>query len=213
MDEPKLSREEQKLRTRQRLIDAAADVFARRGYGPTTLDEIAERAGLTKGAVYSNFSGKTDLAIAVLDSRIDAPQLEIFDAVEADADEAQRFAQAGSLLGAGLDTGWFRLELECTVEALRDDESLRRLRQRDDSARRALVSALSSRTGDTDARPSSQEVDELARALVAVVNGAALERLKNPDAMPVSTIAALLEAVVTGFVQGASSGTKSAGAG
>jgi AcrR family transcriptional regulator len=200
---PKLNREEQKLRTRQRLIDAAADVFARRGYGPVTLDEIAERAGLTKGAVYSNFSGKADLAIAVLDSRIDTPQLEIFDTVDADAAEAERFAHASSLLGAGLDGGWFRLELECTVEALRDAEALGRLRQRDDSARSALVAALSSCTpaaeADLPADPTPEEVDELARALIAVVNGAALERLKNPDAMPDSTIAALLKAVVTGF--------------
>ena len=195
-DTPKLSREDQKRRTRQRLIDAAAEVFAQRGYGPPTLDEIAERAGLTKGAVYSNFSGKADLAIAVLDSRIDTPQLSIFDAVDAEADEAERIADASSLLGAGLDTGWFRLELECTVEALRDDESLRRLRQRDDSARRALVSALTARPADVDV---DADADELARALIAVVNGAALERLKNPDAMPDSTIAALLEAVVTGF--------------
>jgi AcrR family transcriptional regulator len=209
MDTPKLSREDQKRRTRQRLVDAAADVFARRGYGPATLDEIAERAGLTKGAVYSNFAGKADLAIAVLDSRIDAPQLEIFDTVDADADEARRIAQAGSLLGAGLDTGWFRLELECTVEALRDADALGRLRERDDAARAALVEALTARTTDLDAAdtgPTADEVgerdekvDELARALIAVVNGVALERLKNPDAMPDSTITALLEAVVAGF--------------
>jgi AcrR family transcriptional regulator len=195
----KLSREEQKRRTRQRLIDAAADVFRERGYGPTTLDEIAERAGLTKGAVYSNFTGKADLAVAVLDSRIDAPQLAIFDSVDAAADETERIAQASTFLGSGFDSGWFRLELECTVEALRDGEALARLRARDEAARAALAAALTRRAADADAGADidPQRIQELAAALTAVVNGAALERLKDPDAIPDSTIAALLEAVVT----------------
>src|SRR5437762_4064826 len=55
------SRDEKKSRTRQALLAAAAKLVARDGAQATSLDRIAEEAGLTKGAVYSNFSSKEDL--------------------------------------------------------------------------------------------------------------------------------------------------------
>ncbi len=69
----RLTREEKKARTRAQLIDAAAAVFARRGFVAASLDEVAEEAGLTKGAVYSNFDSKEDLFQAVIDERFDKP--------------------------------------------------------------------------------------------------------------------------------------------
>src|SRR5439155_593917 len=58
------SRQRRQEQTRAELLDAAARVFARRGYHGATLDEIAAEAGFTSGAVYSNFSGKEDLFLA-----------------------------------------------------------------------------------------------------------------------------------------------------
>jgi AcrR family transcriptional regulator len=55
--------------THEALVHAAAQVFARRGYEGGTLDEIAERAGFTTGAVYSNFGSKEELFLAVLEDR------------------------------------------------------------------------------------------------------------------------------------------------
>jgi len=52
---------------RERLIDAAAEVFAERGYDGAGVAEIARRAGVTTGAIYSRFSGKADLLVAALD--------------------------------------------------------------------------------------------------------------------------------------------------
>src|SRR4051794_11485941 len=48
----RLTREEKKAQTRERLIEAAARVFAEKGFAATSLDEVADAAGLTKGAVY-----------------------------------------------------------------------------------------------------------------------------------------------------------------
>src|SRR3569833_4075987 len=53
-------------RTRQRLVAAAGEVIAVKGFQAATLDEIAARAGLTKGAVYDNFSSKDQLFMAVV---------------------------------------------------------------------------------------------------------------------------------------------------
>jgi AcrR family transcriptional regulator len=49
------------------LVDAAGEVFARRGFAGASLDEIAETAGFTRGAIYKNFDGKEDLFFAVRD--------------------------------------------------------------------------------------------------------------------------------------------------
>jgi AcrR family transcriptional regulator len=77
----RLNRQERKAQTRDKLIDAAAEVFARRGFETATLDEVAAAAGYTKGAVYSNFASKTELFIALIERRIE---------VQA-ADHARRF--------------------------------------------------------------------------------------------------------------------------
>jgi AcrR family transcriptional regulator len=53
--------------TRTALIDAAAEVFARRGFHGAALEEIAETAGFTRGAIYTNFADKEDLFFAVID--------------------------------------------------------------------------------------------------------------------------------------------------
>lgn len=178
-------REEKKSETRRRLVDAAATVFANRGFARATLDEVAEVAGLTKGAVYSNFAGKADLALAVLDRRIDRP-IAIFSAVDPSVDMEQQFAEGARLLAHELDeaTSWFRLELECTVAALADTELLDKLRSRDAKMRAALVEALAQHFGLLGV--TGAPVVDMADALVALVNGMALERLKDPAKMPVS---------------------------
>src|ERR1017187_10670928 len=72
----RLNRQERKSQTRERLIDAAAAVFAERGFETATIDEVAAAAGYTKGAVYSNFASKTDLFIALIERRIETQTAE-----------------------------------------------------------------------------------------------------------------------------------------
>jgi TetR/AcrR family transcriptional repressor of uid operon len=60
------SREETTLDTRDRLLKAAVEVFVEKGYAGGTLQDVARRADLTTGAVYSNFGGKADLLMEAL---------------------------------------------------------------------------------------------------------------------------------------------------
>jgi AcrR family transcriptional regulator len=53
--------------TRDRLLDAAGDVFAARGVAGASVEEVCERAGYTRGAFYSNFATKDELVVALLD--------------------------------------------------------------------------------------------------------------------------------------------------
>jgi AcrR family transcriptional regulator len=63
----RLTRAQSKARTRDRLITAATRVFARDGYWGASVDTIAEQAGFTVGALYSNFATKEELFLAVLE--------------------------------------------------------------------------------------------------------------------------------------------------
>src|SRR2546430_1359427 len=67
---------------RTALLEAAMDVFAERGYRDASVDEIAERAGYSKGAIYFHFSGKDDLFFALLEERIDRPMREAIKLLE-----------------------------------------------------------------------------------------------------------------------------------
>jgi AcrR family transcriptional regulator len=61
------TRERRLEHTRSLLLDAAEEVFAEKGFTPATLDDIANAAGYTKGAIYKHFATKEDLFLAVSD--------------------------------------------------------------------------------------------------------------------------------------------------
>lgn len=61
------TRAERQAQTREALIAVARELFLRDGFAATSLDRVAVEAGFSKGAVYSNFSGKEELGLAVLD--------------------------------------------------------------------------------------------------------------------------------------------------
>ena len=65
-----MTREESRQHTRRRLLDAAARVFAKRGYRGASVEEISSEAGYTIGALYSNFSGKEEVLLALLEQRV-----------------------------------------------------------------------------------------------------------------------------------------------
>src|SRR3954467_6925269 len=66
----RLNREEKNALTQRRLLDAAREVFGRRGYGSASLEEIAEEAGFSRGALYHHFDSKEALFLDLLDERL-----------------------------------------------------------------------------------------------------------------------------------------------
>src|SRR5262245_46444228 len=67
----RLTQAERRQRTRAGLVETARATFLERGFHGASLDEIAERAGYSKGAVYSNFASKDELFLAVLDAHFE----------------------------------------------------------------------------------------------------------------------------------------------
>ena len=68
---------EEAEKTRQAVIEAALDVFSEKGYVKATFDEIAARAGFTKGAVYWYFRNKADLVSALISEYMERKRSEI----------------------------------------------------------------------------------------------------------------------------------------
>ncbi|MFY9586472.1 MAG: TetR/AcrR family transcriptional regulator [Actinomycetota bacterium] len=126
----RLTPERRRGMTREALVEAAADVFARRGFQAASLDEIAESAGFTRGAIYSNFGGKEELLIAVLDVYTERQLREFgaaIDSVSEGTGEEQSAAAAAVWSHTRRDLNITLLSLEMRLYALRNPDFRKRL--------------------------------------------------------------------------------------
>src|SRR6266568_7106345 len=80
----RLRRDERRQLTRAQLLDAAERVFAREGLRGASVEAIAAEAGFSHGAIYSNFKGKEDLFLVLVEERIDARLAKVYDAADSE---------------------------------------------------------------------------------------------------------------------------------
>jgi AcrR family transcriptional regulator len=98
--------------TTSALVDAARELFARQGYDGTSLDAVATRAGVTKGAVYHHFEGKRQLFEAVFTREVERMAMPLADAYGRKKDPWDAFhAGCRAFLDECLDPGWQRIVL------------------------------------------------------------------------------------------------------
>ena len=189
---PRLSRAEQNDRNRGLLLSAALRVFLSRGYHAATLEQIADEAGFSKGAVYSRFESKADMFLALLTDRIAARAAE-------NAAAVAELASSGTLAGLielawraeHATPGWRLLVTEFRVLAARDSALNRRYAAAhattiDGIA--SILSAIAERDGISLAVPARQ----LAELFLAIETGLALEQLASPDAIDTRQAGAVL---------------------
>jgi AcrR family transcriptional regulator len=96
------------------LLNAAQEVFVSQGYHAAAMDEIAERAGVSKPVLYQHFPGKLELYLALLDEGADELAAAIRDALASTTDNKQRVAAtfAGFFDFVGGEGEAFRLVFE-----------------------------------------------------------------------------------------------------
>ena len=178
------SREEKKAATRKRLLDAAAAIVATEGALAATLDAIAARAGLTKGAVYSNFASKDDLLFALAD--LAGPTIRGEDVLSPTTPVADQLEGLGEELARGMRTvtrrAW-RLGLELSSWALRNERARRQLAA---SYRRnhAKVGALFEEAAAATGKPLPLPGEQLALVANALAHGMAELRSIDPASVP-----------------------------
>lgn len=184
METPR-SRRESQAQTRRRLLDVAAEVLFESGYTATSLDRIADAAGFSKGAVYSNFSGKEELVLEVLDERFRNRLDDLAAGLDAAAeDPGARFdAFLGWWESMLLDEGWGAVIFEF-VGATRDNPDLqKRLAERETMVIDYCTALVSAEIERFDLRPSL-EARQLAGMLVALGQGLAFTRTLDPSVSP-----------------------------
>jgi AcrR family transcriptional regulator len=191
-----LTRKETQARTRERLIEAAARVFARRGYHQATVDEIASEAGFTVGALYSNFSGKEALFLAIADHQVEERVAEV-EAIAKAAEGAEPAAEAAEKLRVFLerDRDWPLLFYEFWSLSVRNPELQGELAMRRDAIRDALARTLE-RVAAQHGFELRFPAQVLATAIAASLNGLAFERAADPEALPDAVFAQFVTAVL-----------------
>src|SRR5262245_35120925 len=191
-----MTRKERQEQTREQVIEAAARVFARRGYHRATVDEIASEAGFTIGALYSNFSRKEELFMAIADRQTEARVAEIeamAEATEAGDPGADATERIRGFLEA--DPDWPLLFYEFWSLSVRNPELEGELAKRRDAIRNALAKTLeriAARAGFELRFPAPM----LATAIAASINGLAFEHAADPDALPDEVFAEFVTAVL-----------------
>ena len=195
-----LTRKESQERTRASLISSATTVFSRRGMERTSIDEVAEHAGFTKGAFYANFTSKEQLFLAMLDERF-AERIEEIDRALSTQEEPEAQArQAGvdfhRFIAASEE--WERLFFEFAAYAARNEEFRNELVARY-RALRDRVAELMERRAEELGVESPLPLRELALMTFAMANGVALERLLEPDAVPEDLYGSMLEIFFMGL--------------
>jgi AcrR family transcriptional regulator len=186
---------------RAALLEAAAEVFARRGYRAARLDEIAERAGYSKGAIYFHFSGKDDLFFALLEERIDGPLREAIKLLEL-APPGDDMAAEANRRFVELVHGQRELVLldqEYRSQALRDSRLRARYLKREAKLRAALAKGLQARLEHLGAPPIAAP-EHLATALLSLVSGLAQQWLIEPDAVPDELLGDMFALIYAGHV-------------
>jgi AcrR family transcriptional regulator len=110
--------------TRERLLDAASEVFGERGFAAATVEEVCERAGFTRGAFYSNFATKEELLLALLDRE----EAQVLERLSAAVDTATRDSSLVSVVTGRLfdlqpfGSGNYGLRAELSLLAVRNPE-------------------------------------------------------------------------------------------
>jgi AcrR family transcriptional regulator len=197
MPKARLTREESRQQTRARLMEAAVQVFSQRGYQAATVDEIAEAAGYSKGAVYSNFSSKEELFLELLDQRFaleraNWPGMANVIAPDSAAvtDEPDHFIEA-----IAQDRNWTILQMEFVLYALRDEKVWRLLQPRIRALQQDMQATLRGMYAAQHMTPEIP-VEMLPHAIISLGVGLSLQYFMDPAAFPKNMYGPVLRSVL-----------------
>ena len=155
-----MTRAESKERTRQRLLVEAQRLFRERGYAATSLEQIAEAAEVTKGAIYGHFDSKEDLMLTVLEA-VPPPDYSttLGDQSRSLRERLAAYGRAVSAEAPG-DTEEVAMFLEFFAALLRAPDALQRYSSRREGRLRELAEASSDEPGAGDSLAQAWAIGE-----------------------------------------------------
>ncbi|TFD54479.1 TetR/AcrR family transcriptional regulator [Cryobacterium frigoriphilum] len=183
---------------RAALLVAAVEVFTQTGYLAARLDVIAERAGYTKGAIYSNFGSKQELFASLLAERLAGITADFL----AGSGDFSTFRELVDYSAARLtdevirEQAWHALVVEFTIQAGRDPEVGSAFRAQRRNRRDVLAAAIADRAAPFGGPANPADYSVFAMMLLATVNGLAIEVAADPEGVTREQIQGSLAAVL-----------------
>ncbi|MCF3147456.1 TetR/AcrR family transcriptional regulator [Streptomyces platensis] len=200
----RLSRAEAKARTRSLLLDAAARVFARKGFTGASVEEIAEAAGFSIGALYSNFGSKEALFLELLADRQTDRIAEAAQSLERHpSGTGEAAAELGRLLidVADKDIDFAPLQAEFWLYAVRNPDVLETMAANLRAPRRALEQVISTSLTEQEA-PAGISAEAVATVVAALFGGLVRQRRIDPASVPEELFGDALKWLFTGINAG-----------
>ena len=195
----RLTREQSKAATRTKLLDAARQVFAARGFHGASVEEIAAAAGYSTGALYSNFGGKEDLFRALMDREVSAHARELSDSVGRNATVAER-AEGGADFWMGFierERELVLLFMEFWAYGVRDPKVRPHVAKHFAEVRGLITRLIADGVRDLDLE-LTMPAEHLAIAIDAIADGIARQKLADPEAIPDELMGTVLATLFAG---------------
>ncbi len=202
MARTRLSREASREQTRQRLLAAAGEVFAEQGVNGSSVEEIAARAGYSRGAFYGNFQDKHDLVLALLRQRTEREATEVAALGAAAggtfADVLEPLREWNRERAAHLNE-WLALRLELWLYALRHDDVRAGLAGRETFARTALAGGIAREFAAQGVAPPA-DLAFLALIAHALEDGLFIQRALTPDEVPPEVVVDAVDLLIRSWI-------------
>lgn len=176
---------------RAQLLDAARTAFVTQGYHAAAMDDIAERAGVSKPVLYQHFPSKQDLYLALLDESVESLTGAVRDALQSTEDNRERVAATIRAYFDFVDDpdGAYRLVFESDLVNV--EEVRRRVERADEMCAAQVAVVIAADTG-----LSENEAMLLATGLTGMAETAARRWLRNRRALPKAVAAALVQDLI-----------------
>ncbi len=192
----RLTRSESQARTRADLVATARDLFLADGYASTSLERVAEEAGYSKGAVYSNFRTKKELGLEVIELIHATKFEEVTELLEAGGsfdEQLERF-QVWAERTVG-DVGWTMLEFEFATVS-RDDPALKAALVSSLGAVRGAVAVQVQMLADTIGIELPVPAEDAATGILSMGIGLGMQRAIDPS-IPARLITDAVRVLIT----------------
>ncbi|MFF7558130.1 TetR/AcrR family transcriptional regulator [Streptomyces olivaceus] len=188
-----------RVRTRANLLDAAFEVFAAKGFGRVSIEEVCDAAGYSRGAFYSNFDSLDELFFALYRQRADLIAEQVATALASDGPGLDVPAAVDRVTEVLLlDRDWLLVKTDFLVHAARDPEVARTLLEHRGRLRRAIADRLARARGHTALPAVLGATDGAAHAVVAAYDGVTTQLLLDRDVDHARTwLGQLLTALLT----------------
>jgi len=199
--------------TKAKILDAAQALFAEQGFENTQLDEVAARAGYSRGAIYAHYASKEDLFLELMEQRVHAKIAALCARIEEESDLSRRPELFRHWLCSQVgDPSWGTLTLEFKLYAVRRPELRERLlKMYEELFRHPTRDFIELLFGEGLTKSQRTAIDRRLAFLGGALSGVVLESHFRPQLLPLNQLRGLVEELFDATIHHSSSMEKRTG--